>query len=84
LTVDVNAERLSLRVEDDGPGCPPEQLEWLRQRGARIDESRAGHGLGLAIASDIVEEYEGTLTLGRSATLGGFLAEVVLPLISGS
>lgn len=80
LTVDVNAERLALRVEDDGPGCPPEQLEWLRQRGTRIDESRAGHGLGLAIASDIVEQYDGTLTLGRSATLGGFLAEVVLPL----
>ncbi len=80
LTVEASAGCLSLRVEDDGPGCPPEQLEWLRQRGARIDESRAGHGLGLAIAGDIVEQYEGTLTLGRSTPLGGFLAEVVLPL----
>lgn len=80
LTVAMNAEHLSLRVEDDGPGCPPEQLEWLRQRGTRIDESRAGHGLGLAIAGDIIEQYGGMLTLGRSAALGGFLAEAVLPL----
>jgi signal transduction histidine kinase len=66
-------------VEDDGPGCPTKQLEWLRQRGTRIDESRAGHGLGLAIAGDIVEQYGGTLTLGRSPALGGFLAEAALP-----
>jgi signal transduction histidine kinase len=80
LTAELHAGRLSLRVEDDGPGCPLEQLEGLRRRGMRIDESRTGHGLGLAIASDIVEQYGGTLTLGRSETLGGFLAEAALPL----
>jgi len=70
---------LWLQVEDDGPGCPPEQLELLRQRGTRIDESRAGHGLGLAIISDIVAQYGGTLRLGRSEALGGLLAEIALP-----
>jgi len=84
LTATANTEGLWLRVEDDGPGCPPEQMEGLRQRGARIDESRAGHGLGLAIASDIVAQYGGTLRLGRSGTLGGFLAEVLLPGLPGS
>lgn len=79
LTVGANATELRVRIEDDGPGCPPEQLELLRQRGARIDESRAGHGLGLAITSDIVTQYGGTLRLGRSSELGGFLAEVALP-----
>ncbi len=78
LTAEANDERLWLQVEDDGPGCPPDRLALL-QRGIRIDESRAGHGLGLAIASDIVEQYGGTLQLGRSAALGGFLAEVALP-----
>ncbi|MCB1777295.1 MAG: sensor histidine kinase [Candidatus Competibacteraceae bacterium] len=79
LTVDVGSSHLTLRVEDDGPGCSPERLEWLRQRGTRIDESHAGHGLGLAIAGDIVEQYGGTLILGHSPALGGFLAEVALP-----
>jgi signal transduction histidine kinase len=84
LTVAVNAEGLWLRVEDDGPGCPLEQMEGLRQRGARIDESRTGHGLGLAIASEIVAQYGGMLRLGRSETLSGFLAEVRLPGLPGS
>ncbi|MFZ1639854.1 MAG: ATP-binding protein, partial [Candidatus Contendobacter sp.] len=79
LTAGADMENLWLRIEDDGPGCPPDQLEMLRQRGTRIDESRAGHGLGLAIAGDIVAQYGGTLRLGRSEDLGGFLAEVVLP-----
>ncbi len=79
LTVEVDAAHIRLRIEDDGPGCPPDQLEALRQRGARIDESRAGHGLGLAIAGDIVAQYGGTLRLGRSENLGGFLAEAMLP-----
>ena len=84
LTVAANVEGLWLRVEDDGPGCPLEQMEGLRQRGARIDESRAGHGLGLAIVSDIVAQYGGALRLGRSETLSGFLAEVRLPGLPGN
>ncbi|HPF58358.1 MAG TPA: sensor histidine kinase [Candidatus Competibacteraceae bacterium] len=79
LTAGASAQDIWLKVEDDGPGCPPEQLALLQQRGARIDESRAGHGLGLAIAGDIVEQYRGVLKLGRSEVLGGFLAEVMLP-----
>ncbi|MDG4594736.1 MAG: HAMP domain-containing sensor histidine kinase [Candidatus Contendobacter sp.] len=79
LTAGADAARLWLRIEDDGPGCPPEQLEALWQRGTRIDESRAGHGLGLAIVGDIVAQYGGALRLSRSDDLGGFLAEVALP-----
>ncbi|MBK8183788.1 MAG: sensor histidine kinase [Candidatus Competibacteraceae bacterium] len=84
LTVGVDASVIRLQVEDDGPGCPPDQLDLLRQRGARIDESRAGHGLGLAIISDIVAQYKGSLRLDRSEALGGLLAEVALPLPAGS
>ncbi|HXH02719.1 MAG TPA: ATP-binding protein, partial [Candidatus Competibacteraceae bacterium] len=70
---------LRLTVEDDGPGCPPEQRELLTRRGVRIDESRAGHGLGLAIVTDIVGQYGGRLRLESSAALGGLAAIVELP-----
>ncbi len=73
-------EELLLAVEDDGPGCPEEELSRLGERGVRLDESVAGHGLGLGIASDIVHHYGGHLELGRSQALGGFSATVRLPL----
>ncbi|MGH8114979.1 MAG: ATP-binding protein [Rhodanobacteraceae bacterium] len=62
---------LDIRVEDDGPGIPPEQLEQVLQRGVRGDERVQGHGIGLAIVEDIVRSYSGTLQVDRSAELGG-------------
>jgi signal transduction histidine kinase len=78
ITVDSEAGPY-LRVEDDGPGCTPEQLETLTERGVRIDESIAGHGLGLAIACDIVTSYAGRMHFARSEELGGLSVDVQLP-----
>lgn len=82
LTVTATSKQLCFEVEDDGPGCAPEQLALLTQRGARVDESRRGHGLGLAIVTAIVDQYGGRLNLGRSPDLGGFLAEVEIPILT--
>lgn len=73
------SDGFSISVEDDGPGCPPEALERLSTRGVRVDESAAGHGLGLAIVSDIVAQYGGEITFGVSERLGGFRVSVTLP-----
>jgi two-component system sensor histidine kinase PhoQ len=62
---------LDIRVEDDGPGIPPEQLERVLQRGVRGDERVQGHGIGLAIVEDIVRAYRGSLQVDRSEELGG-------------
>jgi signal transduction histidine kinase len=72
--------QLILTIEDDGPGCSPQELAQLARRGVRIDESSSGHGLGLAIAKDIVEQYGGRLDFGRSKQLGGLQVRVALPL----
>ncbi|HKZ71739.1 MAG TPA: ATP-binding protein, partial [Nitrospirota bacterium] len=70
---------ISFCIEDDGPGCPDNELTRLSQRGVRIDESAAGHGLGLAIVRDIVDQYSGEIAFGRSEDLGGFKVSVRLP-----
>lgn len=70
---------MQVRVEDDGPGCPEEELENIVRRGVRLDEAEPGHGLGLAIAGDVADSYGGTLTFGRSPELGGFMAVVTIP-----
>jgi signal transduction histidine kinase len=74
----------SFVVEDDGPGAPPDTLERLTRRGIRLDETTQGHGLGLSIVREIVDQYGGSLSFGRSETLGGFRAEVKLAIASHS
>jgi two-component system sensor histidine kinase PhoQ len=63
--------RLELVIEDDGPGIPEDRVEHLLQRGVRGDERVQGHGIGLAIVQELVKAYRGSLSVSRSATLGG-------------
>ncbi|MEW7982365.1 MAG: sensor histidine kinase [gamma proteobacterium symbiont of Phacoides pectinatus] len=71
--------RVRIRVEDDGDGLDPSDIERLTDRGTRLDERTEGHGLGLAIVSDIVKLYGGTLRFSRAGGLGGLRVEVELP-----
>jgi signal transduction histidine kinase len=71
-------ERLRLTVEDDGPGLPQDAREAALRRGARLDESAPGSGLGLSILAELVRAYGGGLELGASA-LGGLRLAVELP-----
>jgi signal transduction histidine kinase len=74
---DVVPRVFRLIVEDDGPGIPEENVRDALTRGRRLDETKPGTGLGLAIVADLVKEYGGKLTLGRS-TRGGLKVEVIL------
>jgi signal transduction histidine kinase len=67
-----------VRVEDDGPGLPPERRSEVMQRGRRLDERVPGSGLGLSIVVDIAELYGGALTL-EQARIGGLCARLELP-----
>jgi signal transduction histidine kinase len=69
----------TIRVADDGPGCAPEEIAQLGARGVRTDESRPGHGLGLAIVRDIVEHAGGSVELRNSPVLGGLEVVARLP-----
>ena len=70
-------------VEDDGPGVPAEKIDAILQRGQRLDEKSGGAGLGLAIVSDILEEYDTALEAGASP-LGGLKIGFPLPADAGT
>jgi signal transduction histidine kinase len=78
LTARGAGDGLVVEIADDGPGIPADLRERLVSRGARLDETTPGHGLGLAIAADRAALYGGTLELA-DAPGGGLLARVRLP-----
>lgn len=70
--------RLTLIVDDDGPGLTEAERSEAMRRGRRLDETKPGSGLGLSIVTELVGLYEGRFRLDRSPS-GGLRAEVELP-----
>ena len=63
-------DQLHIIVEDDGPGIPQGKRDQVFDRGQRADTLRPGQGVGLSVARDIVEQYDGRIETGDSL-LGG-------------
>src|ERR1700729_2149677 len=70
--------RVRIIVDDDGPGLSPAEREQVALRGARLDETKPGSGLGLSIVVELAGLYGGVLTLG-TAPIGGLRTELALP-----
>lgn len=73
---------LTVTIDDDGPGIPPERREDVFKPFVRLDEARnldaSGTGLGLSIARDIARSHGGDVTLSDSP-MGGLRAIVRVP-----
>ena len=69
---------LRLIVEDDGPGIPKDKIEQILCRGVRTDERIKGHGIGLAIVTELVQLSGGRLE-ARTSQHGGARWDVWLP-----
>ena len=55
-----------IMVSDNGPGIPPEQLPYVFERFYQASGLRAGFGLGLAIAREIVSAHGGKIEADSS------------------
>jgi two-component system sensor histidine kinase PhoQ len=79
--IEIKADRvdnqLRISVSDDGSGIAQDKVEELLKRGARADQTTAGHGIGLSIVHNIVQAYHGSLKIGKSQ-LGGAEVSVAL------
>jgi signal transduction histidine kinase len=76
-----DGEQLTIRVRDQGPGIPADELERVFEPFHRLESSRnrasGGTGLGLTIARDVAQAHGGALTL-QNLPGGGLEALLVL------
>lgn len=82
LRIKRDGGRISLIVEDNGPGIPREQMENIFEPFARAETSRnrasGGTGLGLTIARAIARAHRGDVTIMNKPE-GGVEATLWLP-----
>jgi signal transduction histidine kinase len=74
---------VTIRVMDDGPGIPENQMEAVLEPFVRLDPARGrntvGFGLGLPIVVQAIAAEDGQLMLSNRAS-GGLVATVTLPI----
>jgi signal transduction histidine kinase len=81
LSIDLVEDRLRFRVEDHGPGIPDDMALRLREPFVRGPGGQGRAGLGLAIASRVIEMHGGSLEIGSLDP--GCRAEWSMPIIAG-
>lgn len=73
---------VSVTIEDDGPGIPPEEIDRVFEPFHRLEQSRnretGGVGLGLPIARNMLRAHGGDVVL-KNRPEGGLKAIITLP-----
>ena len=80
---DTEKDLAKIKIIDQGPGIPKEQLQNIFERFYRIDEARnrehGGMGLGLAISKGIIEAHGGQIKVESNQPTGSiFVIEIPL------
>ncbi|HYN55230.1 MAG TPA: ATP-binding protein, partial [Methylotenera sp.] len=81
ITTKQENAKVSINVMDHGPGVEVGELDTIFQaffRGSNTNSTN-GHGVGLAIAKQIIESHGGTIEASNQAT-GGLNVEIKLPI----
>jgi two-component system osmolarity sensor histidine kinase EnvZ len=77
-----SSNSLTITIDDDGPGIPPNERENVLKPFYKIDKSRGDSkssvGLGLSISSDIIRAHGGNIKL-ESSPKNGLRAKIFLP-----
>lgn len=73
---------LEIVIENDGNTISNDEHSVVLERGARLDTSRPGQGIGLAVVTDIVSSYDGAIYITHS-DLGGACITLRLPVGQG-
>ena len=75
-------DMIELRLQDNGPGVPPQRLPHITDRFYRAHEHQPGHGLGLSSVQAIVQLHNGSLHFANLTP--GFEVHLRLPAAPGA
>ena len=82
IKVNKTANNITITIDDDGPGIPPDERENVFKAFYKINKSRGGAkssvGLGLSIASDTIRSHGGNIKLETSPA-NGLRVKIFLP-----
>jgi signal transduction histidine kinase len=74
-------QQVEIRVDDNGPGIPPENQQHIFE--PFFTQRAGGVGLGLAVVRQIIQAHHGTISYSASH-LGGARFTILLPLLQTS
>lgn len=75
--------KIRVQVMDQGAGIPPDELGRLFERYHRGETNKAGYGIGLSMAKDVIDRHHGTISV-RNREERGAVFEIVLPVLEGA
>ena len=73
------ADNYVIRIRDFGPGIPPAELPYVKQKFYKGSSKARGSGIGLAVCDEIITRHGGTFEIGN-ADGGGALVTITLPI----
>jgi signal transduction histidine kinase len=76
------ADSVVISIRDYGPGIPPAELPFVKNKFYKGSSKERGSGIGLAVCEEIVERHVGELNIAN-ADGGGVCVTVKLPINRG-
>lgn len=70
IKLTANAETITVAIQDNGKGMPPDVVEKIMRRTSFTEGKQQGHGLGLQQVWDTLDENQGAMTVLSDAGKG--------------
>ena len=74
-------QNIEVRIEDHGAGIPEDELPLMFERFHRGAAAKAGYGIGLSMANDIVRAHHGSIRVVNMQSGAAFT--ITLPVLDG-
>lgn len=79
ISTEVTDDELTIIVADNGVGIPADELDRVKEKFYKVNQTVKGSGIGLAVADEIITRHNGTLEI-ESVENRGTTVKITLPI----